>query len=190
MSISKLGGRDRLGARSDVRMESRAGPTTSTQPRKLRRSSKLKYCEQECRECEVPAAELDETTAQLCPPTPARKLDVGSMVQLNSAGLVVESDYDWSADPLAPGVHGTITGFNFYTGYAYVESTDSSRGAANYCLSNLEPARDVAARVLTSIMDAVCSNFGERDLAQGTFVKTDSAVRADTEFLFVPDTVD
>ena len=119
-----------------------------------------KYCEQEYK---VPAAELDETTAQLCLPAPSTKLAVGSMVQLNSAGLVVESDYDWSADPLAPGVHGTITWYNAYTGTAYVESTDGSRGANNYDIKNLEPARDVAARMLTSIVDAVCNGFGERD---------------------------
>ena len=64
-----------------------------------------KYCEQDCK---VPAAELSETTTQLCPPAPARKLAVSLLVQLNSAGLVVESDYDWSADPLTPGVNGMI----------------------------------------------------------------------------------
>ena len=111
----------------------------------------------------MPAAELNETTAQLCPPVPTRELDVGSLVQLNSAGLVVESDYDWSADPLAPGVHGTIMTYYAYTGTAYVQSTDSSRGADNYDIKNLEPARDVAARMLTSIVDAVCNGFGERD---------------------------
>ena len=79
-----------------VRMESRAD---YIDPAKKAAECFEKYCEQECK---VPAAELDETTAQLCPPAPARKLAVGSMVQLNSAGLVVESDYDWSADPLAP----------------------------------------------------------------------------------------
>jgi len=42
------------------------------------------YCVQECKES---AAELNETTAQLCPPVPTRELDVGSLVQLNSAVL-------------------------------------------------------------------------------------------------------
>ena len=89
-----------------VRMESQAD---YIDPAKKAAEFFEKYCEQQYK---VPAAELDETTAQLCPPAPARKLDVGSMVQLNSAGLVVESDYDWSTDPLAPGVHATITFYN------------------------------------------------------------------------------
>jgi hypothetical protein len=104
----------------------------------------------------VPAAELDETTAQLCPPAPAKKLDVGSMVQLNSKGLVVEPDYDWSEDPLAPGVHGTITYYDADYNLAVVQSTDSSQGADNYDIRNLEPARDVAACMLRSVVDAVC----------------------------------
>ena len=118
------------------------------------------YCEQDCK---VPAAELGETTIQLCPPAPAQTLAVGLMVQLNSAGLMVESDYDWSADPLAPGAHGTIMTYNAYTGTAYAQSTDSSRGADNYAIHFLKPARDVAACMLMSVVSAVCDNFGERD---------------------------
>ena len=118
------------------------------------------YCEQECK---VPAAELDKTTAQLCPPAPARKLAVGSMVQLNSAGLMVESDYDWSTDLLAPGVHGTITFYNANYNLAVVQSTDSSQGADKYDIRNLEPARDVAVRMLTLVVDEVCDAFGECD---------------------------
>ena len=79
---------------------------------------------------------------------------------------MVESDYDWSAGPLAPGVNGTITSYDAITGSARVKSTDSSRGAANYYLCYLEPARDVAARMLTSIVDAVCNGLGERDCAR------------------------
>ena len=56
--------------------------------------------------------------------------------------------------------------YNAYTGTAYVQSTDSSRGADNYAIHFLEPARDVAARMLTSIVDAVCNGLGERDCAQ------------------------
>ena len=140
-----------------VRMESRAD---YIDPAKKTAERFKKYCEQECK---VPAAELNETTAQLCPAVPTKELDVGSLVQLNSAGLVVESDYDWSADPLAPGVHGTITYYNADYNLAVVQSTDGSRGANNYDIKNLEPARDVAARMLTSIVDAVCNGFGERD---------------------------
>ena len=111
----------------------------------------------------MPAAELNETTAQLCPPVPTRELDVGSLVQLNSAGLVVESDYDWSADPLAPGVHGTIMYYDAGYNLAVAQSTDSSQGEDNYAIHFLEPAHDVAARMLTSVVSAVCDNFGEHD---------------------------
>ena len=79
----------------------------------------------------------------------------------NSAGLDVESDYDWSTDLLTPGVNGTIT--HIAWGLATVKSSDSSRKTNTYAITDLEPARDVAARMLTSVVRAVCSNFGERD---------------------------
>ena len=70
---------------------------------------------------------------------------------------------DWSTDPLAPGVHGTITYYDADYNLAVVKSTDSSRGADNYAITYLEPARDVTARMLTSVVDAVCGDFWERD---------------------------
>ena len=56
-----------------------------------------KYCVQE---------KPGEVAAQLCPPVPARGLTVGSLVQLNSVGFMIESaiEYDWSTDPLEPQV--------------------------------------------------------------------------------------
>ena len=84
-------------------------------------------------------------------------------MQLNSTGLVVESDYDWSTDPLAPGVNGTIAHYWPSSNTAHVKSSDSSRGADNYAITYLEPARGVAARMPASVIDAVCGNFGERD---------------------------
>jgi hypothetical protein len=89
-----------------VRMESRAD---YIDPAKKAAEFFEKYCEQNCK---VPTAEPDKRATQLWPPAATRtdaKLTVGSLVQLNSAGLVVESDYDWSTDPLAPGLNATIT---------------------------------------------------------------------------------
>ena len=80
---------------------------------------------------------------------------------------MVESDYDWSADPLAPGLNGTITYYNAITNTARVKSTDSSRGADNYAITYPEPARDVAARMLASVVDAVRDNFGGAWLSSG-----------------------
>ena len=82
---------------------------------------------------------------------------------MNLAGLVVESEYDWSTDPLAPGVTGTIAHYWPSSNTAHVKSSDSTRGADNYAITYLEPARDVAARMLASVVDAVCSILGERD---------------------------
>ena len=70
---------------------------------------------------------------------------------------------DWSTDPLAPGVHGTITYYDADYNLAVVKSTDSSRGADNYAITYLEPACDVAVHMLASVVDAVCGNFGEHD---------------------------
>jgi hypothetical protein len=140
-----------------VRMESRAD---YIDPAKKAAECFENYRE---RDCKVPAAKLSETTTQLCPPAPARPLrvTVGSLVQLNTAGLDVESDYDWSADPLTPGLNGTIT--HCAWGYATIKSSDSSRKVSTYAVTDLEPARDVAVCMLSSVIHAVCSNFGERD---------------------------
>ena len=62
---------------------------------------------------------------------------------------------------LAPGVNGTITHYSAITNTARVKSFDSSRGAGNYAITYLEPAHDVAARMLASVLDAICGNFGE-----------------------------
>ena len=61
------------------------------------------------------------------------------------------------------GVNGTIMDYNPHTNTAYVKSTDSSWGADNYAICLLEPACDVAVRMLTSVVGAVCGNFGEHD---------------------------
>ena len=52
---------------------------------------------------------------------------------------------------LTPGVNGTITDYNPFTGYALVKSSDSSWGADNYATYLLEPARDVAQHVHANI---------------------------------------
>ena len=47
------------------------------------------YCEQDCK---VPAAELSETTIQLCPLVPLMKLTVSLMVQLKRS-LIIKSQF-------------------------------------------------------------------------------------------------